>query len=53
MALIEIEWDGLFNKLLDWIKSTVREYGDEIIALIFVLVFLIAGVYRLGFGGGY
>jgi len=47
MALIEID----FDRLTEWVKGIVVQYGDNILAVVFVLAFVFAGINRLGRGG--
>ena len=38
------DWDGF----VEFIKKSVREYADNLLAVIFVLVFIFAGIQRMG-----
>ena len=47
MPLIELDFDSL----TDWVKEMVVRYGDNLLAVVFVLIFIFAGIQRLGRGG--
>ena len=38
------DWDGF----VEFIKKSVRDYADNLLAVIFVLVFIFAGIQRMG-----
>ena len=38
------DWDGF----VEFIKKLTRDYADNLLAVIFVLVFIFAGVQRMG-----
>jgi len=41
---ISFDWPDI----VEWIKDTAREYGEYLIAILFVVVFVFAGIQKLG-----